>query len=157
MKKSLSAIFFCLLVSNFARAQSNQEKAQELSGDYLTKTSNFKSNLKFNAIQVLRGSFSDTKKYKILVYKIDSLKKEGRRIDARIARLKTAAELNQSKKDSKHLSNELVATSDQLIDFMTQYKGPQTGWTIKPVSRNKSSSKKTFYLNLALTKVDSVR
>lgn len=166
MKKTGLTIFIYLIVLYSAQAQGNQEKAQELVRQYLdNKKKQVGSNplIKFNSLVVLRSSFADTKTYKYKLYKVDSLKKEGRRIDARIARMKTTAELNQAKKDSYRLSSELTNTSNQLIDFMTSYKGTQTGWLIKSAYRNKNTqgtfhnTRKTFYLNEALTKVDSVR
>lgn len=157
--KRIVPIICCLLIPPFAQAQSNQEKAQGLAVGYLAGKSNLKSNpnIKFNPIRVSRSSYADTKQYKNYLHKIDSLKIAGRRIDARIAKMKTTAELSQAKKDSNRLSHELVATSDALIDFMTGYKGNQNGWQIQSISQNRSRRKKTFYLNLELTKVDSVR
>lgn len=163
MKKTLPIIFFYIIGLTSARAQSNQEKAQELISNYLgskTNTLNTGTNIKFNPVKVLRSSFSDTKPYRNLTRKVDSLKIEGKRIDARIPKMKTTAELNQAKKDSKHLSDALVATSDELIDFMTSYKGQQTGWIIKPVKSikiNPAKRIKTFYLDKELTKVDSAK
>ncbi len=160
MKKLLPIIVFYLLVSNSIQAQPNQQKAEGLVINYIknkTNKSNFDPSLKFNPIQVLRSSFSETTQYKVYQHKIDSLKIAGRKIDAKIAMMKTTAELDQAKKESYKLSHELVATSDQLIEFMTTYKGNQIGWMIKNVYRNKTVRKKTFYLNFELTKVDSVR
>ncbi len=157
--KRIVPIICCLLIPPLAQAQSNQEKAQGLAVSYLAGKSNLKSNpnIKFNPIRVSRSSYADTKQYKNYLHKIDSLKIAGRRIDARIAKMKTTAELSQAKKDSNRLSHELVATSDALIDFMTGYKGNQNGWQIQSISQNRSRRKKTFYLNQELTKVDSVR
>jgi len=157
--KRIVPIICCLLIPPLAQAQSNQEKAQGLAVSYLAGKSNLKSNpnIKFNPIRVSRSSYADTKQYKNYLHKIDSLKIAGRRIDARIAKMKTTAELSQAKKDSNRLSHELVATSDALIDFMTGYKGNQNGWQVQSISQNRSRRKKTFYLNQELTKVDSVR
>ncbi|RYE31648.1 MAG: hypothetical protein EOP42_10320 [Sphingobacteriaceae bacterium] len=159
MKKALLFIIFYQLVSVSAYSQSNQQKAQNLVTKYISSKYNLKSNqnLKFNPIEISRSSYADTKQYKNYVYKIDSLKLEARKIDARFAKLKTTAEINQSKKDSKNLSNQLVATSDVMIDFMTTYKGQQIGWLLKMVSGNKIISKKRFYLNMDLTEVSSVK
>lgn len=154
-----ASILFCLLFSTFSYAQTNQAKAEKLVNDYLKNTSKLKvdPNLKFSTINALKNSYSDTKTYKNFQHKIDSLKLEGRKIDARIPKMKTEAEINQSKKDSKQLSNQLVATSDQMIDFMTQYKTTQVGWTIKAFNQNGSKSKRTFFLNKELTKVIQVK
>ncbi|MVN22013.1 hypothetical protein [Mucilaginibacter arboris] len=160
MKKILPILFFLNILTFYsAHAQSNQQKAQGLIIKYLSSKSNLKSNanINFSPIEVLRSSFADTKQYKNLLHKIDTLKLEGRKIDARIPKLKTTAEINQSKKDSKNLSDQLVATSDQLIDFMTAYKGKPVGWMIKTTYRHNTLRKKRFYLNQELTKVDSVR
>lgn len=154
MKKALLLIFLYPIYSMPVYVQSNQQKAQELASSYLSNKAG--QNIKFSAVKVLRSSFAETRQYKILIQKIDSLKLEGRKIDARIPKMKTTAEISQAKKDSKSLSNQLVATSDQLLDFMTKYKGPQTGWIIKSVPANKNIARKTFYLNLELTKVDSL-
>ncbi len=160
MKKFLAIIIFFILIYNPIQAQSNQQKAVDLVTNYIknkTNKSKYNPSFKFNPIQVLRSSFADTKQYKVYQHKIDSLKIAGRKIDARIAKMKTTAELDQAKKESYKLSHELVATSDQLIEFMTTYKGNQIGWMIKNVYRNKTVRNKTFYLNFELTKVDSVR
>lgn len=159
MKKYLLAILSYLFVSLYAYSQSNQQKAQELVTKYFNSNSRFKSSqiLKFNPIEVLRSSFENTKLYKNFAYKIDSLTIVGRKIDARIPKLKTTAEITQSKKDSKNLSNQLVATSDAMIDYMTEYKGPQIGWILKTVYHDKTIRKKKFYLNQELTKVDSIK
>jgi hypothetical protein len=159
MKNYLSVILFCLCVSSAAYSQTNQQKAQDLVSSYVNSKLNkpFSQNLKFSQIEILRSSYADTKQYKQFVYKIDCLKTIGRKIDARIPKLKTAAEISQSKKDSKNLSNQLVAVSDEMINFMTAYKGPQVGWKIKTTNQNQLQKKNRFFLNLDLTKVDSVR
>ncbi len=165
MLKILPFLLLYVFFSISVKAQSKQEKAQALVNQYLNKKENFTSrqNIKFNPIQVLGSSFSNTKQYKIFTHKIDSLKLEGRKIDARIPKMKTTAELNQAKKDSKYLSDQLVTTSDRMIEFMTEYKGTQTGWMIKSAYRTKTSLgnlktvRKKIYLNLGLTKVDSVK
>ncbi|MGI4021076.1 MAG: hypothetical protein ACRYFA_06190 [Janthinobacterium lividum] len=159
MKKYLPIILSYLLVSSFAYSQSNQQKAQDLVSKYLSSKSNYKSSqiLKFSPIEVLRSSYADTKQYKSYLHKVDSLKLEARKIDIRFAKLRTTAEIDQSKRDSKNLSNQLVATSDAMINFMTEYKGPQVGWILKPIYRNKTMRNKKFYLNLDLTKVDLVK
>lgn len=159
MKKALLTLFFFSLFLASVYAQSNQQKAQALVIKQLNKKSNFKSNqnIKFNTLEVLKSSFADTKQYKNYQHQIDSLKLEGRKIDARIPKMKTSAEINQAKKDSKRLSNQLVTVSDELIDFMTSYKGQQIGWMIKVATSTKNSSKKTYYLNMELTKVDLIR
>lgn len=155
MKKTLLLIILSILNSAVIYAQSDQEKAQQLVKNYLNRKNLKVKNISFSSIQVLRSSFSNTKQYKNYQDKIDSLKLAGRRIDARIAKMKTTAELNQAKKDSNRLSHELVATSDELIDFMTAYKGNPVGWQIKAnVSKR---SRKTFYFNQELTQIDSVR
>ena len=159
MKKVLLTIFFCLLFFITVQAQSNQQKAQVLVVKYLNNKSNLKTsqNIKFSSLAVLRSSFADTKPYKNYQHQIDSLKSEGRKIDARIPKMKTTAEIDRAKKDSKQLSNQLVTVSDELIDFMTTYKGRQIGWMIKATLSTKNSRKKTFYLNQELSRVDSVR
>lgn len=158
MLKTVS-LLFCLLVSTLCYSQSNQEKAQILVTNYLENkfNSNSNSDLKFSAIEVSKSSYTDTKNYKNFQHKIDSLKLEGRKIDARIPKMKTDAEINQAKKDSKHLSNQLVATSDEMIDFMTEYKGIPVGWILKTSSQNKKGKKKIFYLNKDLTKITAVK
>lgn len=148
-------IVYLLLFSCCAYSQSNQQKAQELVSSYISLKSG--QNINFNPVQVSRSSYADTKQYKNFVHKVDSLEVVGRKIDARIPKLKTTAEINQSKKDSKNLSNQLVATSNQMIDFMTEYKGQQIGWIIKASYRTKKLVRKKFYLNMELTKVDSVK
>ncbi len=159
MIKTAFVLFFCLTFSIFSYAQTNQAKAEKLVNDYLNNMPKLMvtSNLKFSTVHALKNSYSDTKTYKNFQRKIDSLKLEGRKIDARIPKMKTDAEINQSKKDSKQLSNHLVATSDQMIDFMTQYKTTPIGWTIKAFNQNGSKSKKTFFLNKELTKVIQVK
>lgn len=159
MIKTASALLLFTLFSAFSYSQTNQEKAEKLATEYLKNTFKLKvnSNLKFSTINTLKNSYSDTKTYKNFIRKIDSLKLEGRKIDARIPKMKTDAEINQSKKDSKQLSNQLVATSDQMIDYMTQYKTTQVGWIINVFNSNASKNKKTFYLNKELTKVDRVK
>ncbi len=155
MKKTLLLIILSILNSAVIYAQYDQEKAQQLVKNYLNRKSLKVKSTSFSSIQVLRSSFSNTKQYKNYQDKIDSLKLAGRRIDARIAKMKTTAELNQAKKDSNRLSHELVATSDELIDFMTAYKGNPVGWQIKAnVSKR---SRKTFYFNHELMQIDSVR
>ena len=160
LKRVFGIVVFLLLFTLSAQAQTEQKKAEGLIGQYiLNKTKNTSNNtsIKFSPVEVLRSAFEKTQLYKNLLHKVDSLKIEGKRIDARIAKMKTAAELNQAKKDSYRLSKELSVASDHLIDFITTYKGQQTGWMVKTIYRNKTVRKKTFYLNKELTKVDSVR
>ena len=157
--KTLTIVFVGLFIFKQAKPQDNQQKAQGLVFKYISNKPNLKSNqnINFSKIEVLRSSFVNAKQYKNLVHKIDSLKLLGRKIDARIPKLKTTAEINQAKKDSKHLSDQLVAGSNELIDFMAGYKGAQIGWFIKSNYPGKTEKKKIFYLNRELTKVDSVK
>lgn len=160
MSKLIPILLLYLFISNPIQSQSNQQKAEDVVLNYVknkTKRSRFNPSLKLNPIQVLRSPFSDTKQYKVYQHRIDSLKIAGRKIDARIAKMKTTSKLDQAKKESNKLSKELVATSEQLIEFMTSYKGPQIGWTIKPVKGTSNKIRKTFYLDKELIKVDSVR
>jgi hypothetical protein len=159
MKIYLFVILFCCFVSSIAYSQTTQQKAQELVSSYMHSKLNLPANqnVKINPIEVLRSSYADTKSYKNYLHKIDSLKLEARKIDARFAKLKTTTEINQSKKDSKNLSNQLVAVSDEMINFMTAYKGSQVGWKVKTSYQNQPQKKNRFFLNLDLTKVDSVR
>lgn len=152
---SLAAIF--LLISAISYSQSNQEKAQTLVKNYIADHPAANSTkVKLGQAQVLKSSYTDTKQYKRFQRTIDSLKLEGRKIDAKIPKLKTSAEIDQAKKDSKKLSDQLVAVSDQLIDFMTEYKSVQDGWTIKSFNPNKKKNH-TYYLDKALTKVTLVK
>lgn len=158
MIKTVLLLLICLSISVVSFSQSNQEKAQTLVQKYLADHSKYNSTTdpKFSNITVLKSSYADTKNYKNFQHKIDSLKLEGRKIDAKIPKLKTTLEIDQAKKDSKSLSNQLVATSDQLINFMTEYKGMQIGWTIK--TTNPSTKKlRTFYIDRELTRVTAVR
>lgn len=159
MKIIVLIVVINLLASAQNFAQTNQQKAQDLVVSYLKNRSKLKSkqNIKFDRIEILRSSFTDTKPYKNYQHKIDSLKVAGRKIDARIAKMKTAAELNQAKKDSNWLSRELVATSDELIEFMTSYKGKPVGWQIRIANSSRLRSKKNYYINQELTKIDSVK
>jgi hypothetical protein len=148
------------------KAQTNQVKAEQIVKQYLSR--NLQSvavsqNIKFHPIQVLRSSFEETDGYKDLLQKVDNLKIEGTRIDARIAKMKTKAELNKAEKDSEHLSKELIAASDKLVRFMTSYKGGQIGWllkasnSVKSKNRNSGIVTKTFFLNQELSHVDSAK
>lgn len=159
----MKVIVFFIIINLFTSAQNfaqtNQQKAQDLVVSYIKNRSKSKNNLKikFNRIEILRSSFADTKQYKNYQQKIDSLKVAGRKIDARIAKMKTTAELNQAKKDSDRLSHELVSTSDKLIEFMTSYKGKPVGWQIRIANTKRLRVKKHYYINQELTKVDSVK
>jgi hypothetical protein len=155
MKKLLLIIVFFGLLSVSVYAQTNQQKAQELVTNHFPNSSI--QSINFGQLVALRSSYADTKIYKNYLRKIDSLKLEGRKIDARIPKLKTTSEINLAKKDSKSLSNQLVSTSNRLIDFMTEYKGQQTGWIMKTSYGNKTTRKKRYFLDQELTKVDSVR
>ncbi|RYE29651.1 MAG: hypothetical protein EOP42_13880 [Sphingobacteriaceae bacterium] len=156
MIKTASILTILLLVNTISYSQSTQQKAQLLVKNYLTNhaANGLNTNFKLSNIRVLTSSYTDTKQYKNYQHKIDSLKLEGRKIDAKIPKLKTEMELDQAKRDSKNLSNQLVTVSDQMIDFMTAYKSKPIGWTVKSISKNKT---KTFYLDEALTKITSVK
>lgn len=162
MKKISFLILFLSLSFFSVYAQSQQAKAEDLVKKYLESKSKNKSNyqnLRFSKLAILRSSYEDTQTYKMLLYKVDSLKTEGKKIDAKIAKMKTAAELNKAKKDSYQLSHEMIIASNKLIDFMTEYKGSPKGWYISPIRNQKSNysiSKKVFYLNQQLSKIDSV-
>lgn len=160
LKKASCLIVFLLIAILSVQAQTEQKKAEGLVRQYISneiKNASNDASIKFNPIKALRSPFENTKLYKNMLHKVDSLKIEGKRIDARIAKMKTTSELNQAKKDSYRLSKELTSASDYLIDYITTYKGQQTGWVLKTVYRNKTVKKKNFYLNQELTKVDSVR
>ncbi|MGI4729247.1 MAG: hypothetical protein ACRYGB_11800 [Janthinobacterium lividum] len=158
MIKTALLLFIFFLISVTSYSQSNQQKAQILVKNYIagyTKL-NTNTNVKLGNIVVLKSSYSDTKQYKNFQHKIDSLKLEGRKIDAKIPKMKTTEEIDQAKKDSKNLSNQLVTVSDKLIDFMTSYKSLPIGWIMKASYPNKKKTK-TFYLDKELTKVTSVK
>ena len=166
LKKAYCLIVFLLIFVLSVQAQTEQKKAEGLIGQYFlnkTKNTSNNTNIKFSEIKALRSPFENTKSYKDLMHKVDSLKIEGKRIDARIATMKTTAELNQAKKDSYRLSKELSISSDHLIDFISTYKGQQTGWILKtryPIKTKRgtySSIQKTFYLNKDLTLIDSAK
>ncbi len=166
VKEAYYLFVFLLIFTVSVQAQTEQKKAEGLVGYYLfnkTKNPSNAASFKFNPIKALRSPFENTKLYKNLLHKVDSLKIEGKRIDARIAKMKTTAELMQAKKDSYRLSKELTTASDDLIDYITTYKGQQTGWILKtcyPIKNKRgvySSKQKTFYLNKELTQVDSAR
>ncbi|RYY08160.1 MAG: hypothetical protein EOP43_00885 [Sphingobacteriaceae bacterium] len=158
MIKTVLPLLLYLLVPAISFSQSNQEKAQTLVKSYAKNHSESPASnaLKFSSVQSLNSSYADTKTYKNYQHKIDSLKLEGRKIDARIVKMKTDAEINQAKKDSKNLSNQLVATSDAMIDFMTHFKSTPTGWQIKSNIPGKRKSK-IYFLNKQLTQVTSVK
>lgn len=157
MIKIVPLLIFCLVIPFISFSQSKQEKAQALIKNYIADHSNLHINqtTKLSALESLNSSYADTRTYKNYQHKIDSLKLEGRKIDARIVKMKTDAEINQAKKDSKHLSNQLVATSDAMIDFMTTFKSIPSGWQIMARTQHKKS--RIFYLDKELTKVTSVR
>lgn len=158
MIKTVLFLLSCLVIPIVSFSQSNQEKAQLLVKIYVENHSgsHLNTTLKFSTIKSLGSSYVDTKTYKNYQHKIDSLKLEGRKIDARIVNMKTDAEINQAKKDSKHLSNQLVAISDDMIGFMTTYKSTPIGWQINVNTPGKRKSK-IYYLNKELTTVTLVR
>lgn len=158
MIKTVLLLLSYLIIPIVSFSQSNQEKAQLLVKTYVENHYNPHTNaaLKFYAIKSLSSSYVDTKTYKNYQHKIDSLKLEGRKIDARIVNMKTDAEINQAKKDSKRLSNQLVAISDDMINFMTTFKSTPIGWQINTNTPGKRKSK-VYYLNKELTKVTLVR
>ena len=164
IKRAYCLIVFLLVLVVSVQAQTEQKKAEGLVGQFiLSKSKTNDASIKFSQIKVLRSPFETTKLYKNLLHKVDSLKIEGKRIDARIAKMKTTSELTQAKKDSYRLSKELTSASDNLINYITTYKGQQTGWILKtryPIKNKRgtySSIQKTFYLNKELTQVDSAR
>ncbi|MEX8549413.1 MAG: hypothetical protein V5804_17565 [Mucilaginibacter sp.] len=166
LKRVCYFVVFQLIFVLNVQAQTEQKKAEGLVEQYLlnkTKNTSNHTSIKFNPIKALRSAFESTTLYKNLLHKVDSLKIEGKRIDARIAKMKTTAELNQAKKDSYRLSKELSVASDHLIDFISTYKGQQTGWILKtryPIKTKRgtySSIQKTFYLNKDLTLIDSAK
>ena len=166
VKEAYCLFVFLLIFTVSSQAQTEQKKAEGLVGSYLfnqTKNTSNAASFKFNPIKALRSPFENTKLYKNLLHKVDSLKIEGKRIDARIAKMKTTAALTQAKKDSYRLSKELTSASDNLIDYITTYKGQQIGWILKtryPIKNKRgvySYIQKTFYLNKELTQVDSAR
>lgn len=164
MKKIFSIFIFSALVYCSAYSQSSQSKAETLIGKYFQgkyKKSYKPGDYKFSQLAVLRSSYDDTKPYQSLLHKVDSLKWEGKKIDAHIAKMKTTTELNAAKKDSHRLSQEMVATSDKLINYMTEYKGKPVGWrlTTTQVAQNRKrvrdGDKKVFFLNEQISKIDS--
>ncbi len=158
MIKTVPLLLFCFIIPVAAFCQSDQEKAQMLVKTYLENHSNLhlRNNLKFSAITSLKSSYTDTKTYQNYQHKIDSLELEGRKIDARIVKMKTEAEINQAKKDSKHLSDQLATTSDAMIEFMTTFKSKPIGWQIKSAAYGQRKNR-TYNLNKELTKVTSVK
>ena len=158
MIKTVPFLIIFLVTPFVSFSQADRQKAQLLVKNYIASHSKygFNPHIKLSAPQVLKTSYVDTKTYKNYQHKIDSLKLEGRKIDARIVKMKTDAEINQAKKDSKHLSNQLVTTSDAMIDFMTSFKTAQTGWLIKAYGFDKSKSR-YYYLDKELTKVTLIK